>query len=638
MSSNKQMLSVKTCIAGLLISTVSMFSFADQTVKVEINVSDVIGQQNPLYYGGNNIYPKGGQGILKANGEFDPVEMNAAKKLGLQSYRFPGGSEANLYKWKRAIGPVSQRIDNVSGNNQSNRSNEFGPDEFGRLLETTSFTHGVIMVAWGYETPEDAADWVEYMNAKVGENPNGGKDWAAERAKNGHVEPYGIKYWEIGNEVFGNWELNWGSYPTELDGKRGNANVEKDDAKGTNGMLAFGDADRYVFGGYKYFKSQKAAAQTSWKDSHIKTTTAANQKLYVKFAPVSLHDPKQPFNLRIDGTLWQRVSSFEQSGAKDKHYVLDTKIGEITFGDGVNGMIPPSNEFVKLDYLTGKQPGFIDYYHKMKAVDPSIQIISSFEKKSFFKHMAKAKQPFDGIAKHYYPGDLKQAHKNYTQAIYAGLGIGHKIEEIKEWNANYDNPSLTGKEQIWLTEYGLKNHINQLAIMHTVINEYSDDVAALMGHSLFLNNNTPMVNDDGVIRSRAFPIEIFAKHMQQQFVKVEVSGAQNKFRRKKIPAILATASVSPDQKHVGVVLTNTSDRKRTVAKITMDGFKTETPMKAEVWALMSTVGNPLIDNSKSNPNAITLEPLGAMKRANTDFDITVEPGATFIIKWSPQTE
>ncbi|MDC2888769.1 hypothetical protein [Psychrosphaera algicola] len=90
MSSNKQMLSVKTCIAGLLISTVSMFSFADQTVKVEINVSDVIGQQNPLYYGGNNIYPKGGQGILKANGEFDPVEMNAAKKLGLQSYRFLG--------------------------------------------------------------------------------------------------------------------------------------------------------------------------------------------------------------------------------------------------------------------------------------------------------------------------------------------------------------------------------------------------------------------------------------------------------------------------------------------------------------------------------------------------------------------
>ncbi|MDC2888771.1 hypothetical protein [Psychrosphaera algicola] len=87
-----------------------------------------------------------------------------------------------------------------------------------------------------------------------------------------------------------------------------------------------------------------------------------------------------------------------------------------------------------------------------------------------------------------------------------------------------------------------------------------------------------------------------------------------------------------------MVLTNTSDRKRTVAKITMDGFKTETPMKAEVWALMSTVGNPLIDNSKSNPNAITLEPLGAMKRANTDFDITVEPGATFIIKWSPQTE
>lgn len=636
MSCIKKLPSLKALLTGLVFSTASMLSYADQTVKVEIDVSDIIGQQNPLYYGGNNIYPNGGQGILKANGEFDPVEMNAAKKLGLQSYRFPGGSEANLYKWKRAIGPVAQRIDNVSGNNQGNQSNEFGPDEFGRLLETTNFTHGVIMVAWGYETPDDAADWVEYMNAKVGVNPNGGKDWAAERAKNGHPEPYGIQYWEIGNEVYGNWELNWGSYPKELDGKRGHANVAADTAKGTNGMLPFGDADRYVFGGYKYFTSQKAAAQSSWKDLPSKTSSDADQKRYVKFAPVSLHDPKQPFNLRIDGVLWQRVTSFAQSTDNDKHYVLETKTGEITFGDGINGMIPPKDKFVKVDYLSGKQPGFIDYYHKMKAVDPTIQIISSFEKKSFFKHMANAKQPFDGIAKHYYPSHLKQANDKYASAIYAGLSISQKIDEIKHWFDDYKNPALTGKEQIWLTEYGLKNHVNQLAIMHTVINDYSDDVAALLGHSLFLNNNTPMVNDKGIIRSRALPIEIFAKHMQQQFVKVSVSGDQNRYKRENIPALLATASVSADQQHIGVVLTNTSATKRTLAKITMDGFKSKVPLKAEVWALMSSTGDPLVDNTVKDPNAITLEPLGYMKLANTDIDLTVEPGTTFIIKWSPQ--
>ena len=47
-----------------------------------------------------------------------------------------------------------------------------------------------------------AADWVEYCNApNDGSNPRGGVDWAAERARNGHAAPYGVKYRELGNEL-----------------------------------------------------------------------------------------------------------------------------------------------------------------------------------------------------------------------------------------------------------------------------------------------------------------------------------------------------------------------------------------------------------------------------------------------------
>ena len=50
----------------------------------------------------------------------------------------------------------------------------------------------------------DAADLVEYCNApNNGSNPNGGTDWAAVRAQNGHPQPYGVRLFEIGNEPYG---------------------------------------------------------------------------------------------------------------------------------------------------------------------------------------------------------------------------------------------------------------------------------------------------------------------------------------------------------------------------------------------------------------------------------------------------
>ncbi|WP_252736689.1 MULTISPECIES: hypothetical protein [unclassified Psychrosphaera] len=623
---------ISVAILATILPTLSM---ANDKVIVDVDLSKVIGSQNPLYYGGNNIYPKGGQGLLTAQGEYDPIEMEAIEKLGIQSYRFPGGSEANLYKWKRAIGPLKDRIDNVSGNNRGSRTNEFGSDEFGRMLEKTPFKHGVIMVAWGYETPQDAADWVEYMNAEVGANPNGGKDWAAERAKNGHPKPYGIKYWEIGNEVYGNWELNWGSYPYELDAKRGAANVQKDTASGTNGMLPFGDAKRYIYGGTKYFKQQRAAAQSTWKGPKIKTNGKPNQNLFVKFAPVSLSNPDQPFVLTINGYKWQRVDNFTQSTASDKHFVLEPRSGKITFGNGQQGRIPDADQYVVLDYLSGRQPGFIDYYQKMKDVDPTIQILSCFEKESFVAQMAKANLPFDGLTKHYYPNMLKRGgHQKFMPSLLSGIDISHKIDEMMSWYKKYPNPALSIEDQkIWLTEYDTKNHINQIAIMHTVINNHSNDVAAMLGHSLFLNNDTPMVTDDGIIRPHALPIEVFSKHMFDNFVEVSVTGKPNHYEQRSFPAILASASFDKDKNNFAVVLTNTSETKTTTAQINIKDVDIAPGTKAEVWALQSNTGKIIDDNTKASPNAVSLSHIRDMPNIGTSLSVPVAPGATIIVKW-----
>jgi alpha-N-arabinofuranosidase len=61
----------------------------------------------------------------------------------------------------------------------------------------------MICINAGSGTPDEAARWIEYCNGST-DTPMG-----ALRAANGHPEPYGVKYWEIGNELWGKWQYRW---------------------------------------------------------------------------------------------------------------------------------------------------------------------------------------------------------------------------------------------------------------------------------------------------------------------------------------------------------------------------------------------------------------------------------------------
>ena len=75
----------------------------------------------------------------------------------------------------------------------------FGTDEFLAFCRDTD-TEPLICVNAGNGTPEEAAAWLEYCNGSVD------TEFGALRARNGHPEPYGVKYWEIGNEIYGPWQ------------------------------------------------------------------------------------------------------------------------------------------------------------------------------------------------------------------------------------------------------------------------------------------------------------------------------------------------------------------------------------------------------------------------------------------------
>jgi len=175
-------------------------------VSITIMPDSVVGIVNPLIFGNNMIaydLKHTGKGVGYVGysnygaGIWDPVAKKSvaevitlAKDLGMSIARFPGGSGSLFYNWKDSIGPTDQRP-----------RFHYGLDEFLKTCEEIG-CEAVYTLPYVTGSPEDAADLVEYLNARNdSSNPRGGKDWAAARARNGHPEPYNVKYFELGNEV-----------------------------------------------------------------------------------------------------------------------------------------------------------------------------------------------------------------------------------------------------------------------------------------------------------------------------------------------------------------------------------------------------------------------------------------------------
>jgi alpha-N-arabinofuranosidase len=110
------------------------------------------------------------------------------------------GNYISAYHWEHGIGPVLERPVMYNEAWGGWTSKYFGTDEFIAFCRELG-VEPLISVNDGSGTPQEAADWIQYCNGEV-DTPMG-----ALRAANGHPEPYGVKYWEIGNEVWGPWQV-----------------------------------------------------------------------------------------------------------------------------------------------------------------------------------------------------------------------------------------------------------------------------------------------------------------------------------------------------------------------------------------------------------------------------------------------
>jgi alpha-N-arabinofuranosidase len=119
------------------------------------------------------------------------------KELGIPVLRWPGGCFADDYHWRDGIGPVNKRPKRVNLHwGGYVEDNSFGIHEFMglcRMIGAEPYIAGNV----GSGTPGELRDWVEYCNQPSGST------LAEERAANGSLDPFKIRYWGVGNE-------NWG--------------------------------------------------------------------------------------------------------------------------------------------------------------------------------------------------------------------------------------------------------------------------------------------------------------------------------------------------------------------------------------------------------------------------------------------
>ncbi|MDR2953655.1 MAG: DUF1080 domain-containing protein [Prevotella sp.] len=111
---------------------------------------------------------------------------------GLTFLRY-GGTMINIegYRFKKMIGDPDKRPP-YRGHWYRYSTNGFGIEDFLKFSEAAGFTASFALNI--EETPEDAADMIEYLNGPAT------SEWGAKRTANGHPEPYNIKYIGIGNE------------------------------------------------------------------------------------------------------------------------------------------------------------------------------------------------------------------------------------------------------------------------------------------------------------------------------------------------------------------------------------------------------------------------------------------------------
>ena len=121
------------------------------------------------------------------------------KEMDCKMMRMPGGNFISAYDWKNTIGDHDKRPPVLDPVWKAVQPNDVGVDELLQMCELIA-CEPYWCVNTGFGEPRSGAELVEYVNGDKS------TEWGAKRAANGRQQPYQVKYWNIGNEMYGHWQ------------------------------------------------------------------------------------------------------------------------------------------------------------------------------------------------------------------------------------------------------------------------------------------------------------------------------------------------------------------------------------------------------------------------------------------------
>lgn len=444
-------------------------AYMDGSLILTIDTENVSRTVDDGIFGINHRYAFNGYGsfdseTMRIKEEFAELYSQA----GFGSLRYPGGTISNLFNWKDTIGPKEERVAQIHGfyNNsgQHGIAPNFGVDEVAEFVQEYD-SELVYVYALARGDADDAADLIEYLNAEVGSNPNGGTAWAEVRAANGHEEPYNVRYFEIGNE------MNQGG----ADGTTAQT-YWIDDVPG-------GALEGYVNGGTASFTRQYAVALDDWNQSASYSDGSADQVFYLRYARVERDENADDYGsftavnpgsvkVYVGGEAWTETDDLSSAGAEDKVFAVDYKTGAISFGDGEHGAVPASGSQITADYSV-ERDGFVQISEAMRSTmdqineynaqnglaEKEIHIYSSYETENFVQKMHNEGHDdlYDGLTIHPYSGtpsggsSTEESRKTfYHDAMLKGDAKAADVENYVKLMQQYDETKVPV-----ISEYGI---------------------------------------------------------------------------------------------------------------------------------------------------------------------------------------
>ncbi len=122
------------------------------------------------------------------------------RELGVTAVRYPGGNFVSGYDWKDGIGPRKDRRQTWNLAWQEEESNQVGIAEIALFLEECG-AEPIMAVNLSTAGVKEAGELLEYCNK--GED----RPYGRLRMEHGYEKPWGIRYWCLGNEMDGPWEI-----------------------------------------------------------------------------------------------------------------------------------------------------------------------------------------------------------------------------------------------------------------------------------------------------------------------------------------------------------------------------------------------------------------------------------------------